>query len=458
MRLVQEILSATRVARDTTINSWSRICSVFFDSVAASYPYLVETNIRDIGGATLDLLENGTTDDHSIRNAQYPPLQVSRLEEPALRALYEVGALHIDPSGNPVVEPSPAALFRGLARLALPVKNLTGIVNSVRKWRGQPPLTASEFSDLDSEVFVALKNGLHRSLGEYWFRSLNRASYLTGRAYILPCTPLRGSQEFYEEGITFYRGQGSDAAVYIYSTTSGLIIPSEFHGDASKNHYRYQYFTEGILGRTAAYRIYQWERYRTAKGLATGYVQASDASAKTLYRDQAIETLCRFADSINLAILETDHFDLWKEWHTLVGPRRQQISIRSEDLKGKIGCGIVYDAEAFRARADFARNAGRVIGLYGTIGVASGCDLFRTYGPAVAVAAAACALLSTGFERLARLIRDPLICKCAQDRDAVREIKQLGKPLSPPEVEAVVDDLLATGLRILTLEKSKNAV
>lgn len=184
MKIVQEILSATRAARDTAIKSWSRICSAFFDSVAASYPHLVETNIRRIGTATLDLLEHGATDDPFIRNAQYPPLQVSRLEEPALRALYEVAALHIDPSGNLVVEPSPAALLRGLARLALPAKFLTGIVNAARKWRGQSPLTASEFRDLDAEVFVALKNGLHRSLGEQWFCALNRASYLAGRAYV----------------------------------------------------------------------------------------------------------------------------------------------------------------------------------------------------------------------------------------------------------------------------------
>lgn len=455
MKLVHDILGATRAAKNAAIKSWARVCTAFFDAVEASYPDLVEANIRRVGAATLDLLEHGATDDASIRSGQYPPLQGSQLEEPALRALYEVGALRIDPAGNPVVEPSPAALLRGLARLALPTKYLAGIVNAARKWRGEAPLTASEFRDLDDELFLALKSGLRRSLGEQWFRILNRASYLAGRAYILPCIPLRGSQEFYEEGIAFYRRQGSDVAVYIYSTTSGLIIPREFHGDASKNHYRYRYFTEGILGRTVADRIYQWERYRTAKELAKGYVQMSDASGKDLYREQAIETLGRFADSSNLAILEADRFDPWKEWHTLVGPRRQQISIRPEDLKGKIGHGIVYDADAFRMRADLTRDAGIAIAAAGAVGAAYDFELFKTYGPAVGVAAAACALLSTGLDRLARLIREPLISRCTRDSTKVREVKGLGKTLSRRKVESIVDDLLAAGQRILSLEKDE---
>jgi len=414
---------------------------------------LVETNIRGAGAATLDLLKHGVTDDPSIRVAQYPPLQTSRLEEPAARALYEVGALHIDPSGNPVVEPGPAALLRGLARLALPTKSLFGIVNAARKWRGQLPLTESEFRDLDSEFFLALKSGLHRSLGEQWFRILNRASYHAGRALVLPCIPLRGSQEFYEEGIAFYRRQGPEAAVYIYSTTSGLIVPREFHGDANKNHYRYRYFTEGVLGRTSANRVYQWERYRTAKELAKGYIQASDLSAKTLYRDQAIETLSHFSAATNLAILETDHFDPWKEWHTLVGPRRQQISIRPEDLKGKIGHGVVYDAEGFKARADLMRDAGRMIAAAGALGVAYDFNLIKTYGAGVAVAAAGCALLSSGLERLGPLVSEPLMAKCAQDRTKAREVKPQGKTLSPQEVETIVDDLLTAGQNVLALEK-----
>ncbi len=446
MRLVRDLLQATAMVRQAGIKSWSRVSAAFLDSVAASYPDLVEANIRNTGPATMDILGHGVTRESGMSDAQFPVLPVDGLDEPVFRALYEVGAIRLDPAGNPVVEPGPAVLLRGLARLALPPKYLRGVVNAARKWRGHEILSESEFRALDAEILAAVRNGLRRCLGETWFQELNHASYLAGRACVLPCMPLRGSQEFYEEGRRFYSGQGAGATVYVYSTTSGLVIPREFRGDASKNHYRYVYFTKGILGRAAADRVYQWERHRTAKELAEGCEQAAGPSAKAEYRREAIETLSRFSARRNLAILEADHFSAWKEWNTLVGPRRHQVSMRSEDLKGKIGHGVIYDLDAFKARADLARDAAVFMDAAAIAG------LIKAGGPAVAVAAASCVLLSRGAERLPSLVRQPLLHKCAQDQHKARVIKGLKQTLSPDQVESVVDDLLAHGARIVALK------
>jgi len=277
---------------------------------------------------------------------------------------------------------------------------------------------------------------------------------------VLPCTRLPHSQEFYEEGINFYRGQGADSEVFVFSTTSGLVIPREFRGDASKNHYRYRYFTQGILGETACLRFYQWERYRTAKEFASAYLALGKRDARDAYLQEARDTLGRFSDASKLAIYECDHFDAWKDWHTLVGPQKQQLSIRPEKGTGAIGHGVLYDAAGFKRRSDLFADFARLTTAAGVGGMLEGGRAFvTTFGPAMAVAASACALLGLSTQRIGQLIRDPILDKCRREKErpGVRVIKAHGESLKSAEIAHIVDELLNVGQIILKSERKAQA-
>ncbi len=456
MRFVKRIVQGAKATRKGILKVWGGLCETYFDAVSSAYPELVEANVRELGDPTIDLLESGETNNDAIDNPQYPRLSLDPFGDPAMRALYEVGAIRLHPSGDPIVEPSPVALLRGLARLALPRRFLIGIVNASRQRRGDPPMNNSEFADIDRELFEALRRGLVRSLGERWFGALNKGAYYLHRSMALPCMRLPHSQEFYEEGINFYREQGVDADVFIYSTTSGLIIPREFRGDETKNHYRYQYFKKGILGTSSCIRVYQWERYRTARELSLGYEQTSTESQKKEYLNESYDTLARFANAKNILINEVERFSTWKSWCTLVGPQRQLLSIRDKDQKRKIGHGIAYDAIPFKKRADLLADAAKVISAAGVLGATIGKEEFvKQYGPAVVIAAAACAVGSVATRRLSSCLRRPILKRCDEDRKSpdTHMIKDVGQILSRDKVVKIVDGLLNDGIRIHESER-----
>jgi hypothetical protein len=463
MKLIKQILAAAKATPGGLLKSWAKVCSSFFETVTQIYPHLIKTNLEGLSSATLDLIEKGETDNPSITRSQYPNLPLSEFSDPVFQALYELGAVQLHPSGVPVVDPTPAVLLRGLARLALPKKFLIGIVNASRSFRGYPPLTESEFDALDKEMFFYLRRGIEKSFGEGWFVLLDKGAKLLHRAMVLPCLRLRGSQEFYEEGINFYSNQGSDSEVYIYSTTSGLIIPREFKGDANKNLYRYNYFTKGILGHTSCNRIYQWELFRTATELARGYNNCTTNQEKQSYLSDACNTLRRFGKAPNLAIYEVDNFESWKEWFTLIGPEKQQLSIRPKEKKGIIGHGISFDAIAFRKRSDLLRDIGIILSGAGVISSSFGHHSFlNDYGPAFEVAAASCLFTSAVTERIGRLLREPVLRKARIERDSselpgsnVRRIKQLGEKIEERKIIDTVDRLLEAGNNLLTHEQQK---
>jgi hypothetical protein len=457
MKFVKRLVDAVKTTRRGILKTWGGLCESYFDVVSSTYPELIEMNVRELGSPTVELLEYGETSDEAIEKPQYPRLALDPLDDPATRALLEVGAIRLHPSGDTVVEPSPGALIRGLARLALPTRFLIGIVNSARQRRGDPPLSDAEFGSMDRELFESLRRGLRRSIGEGWFGALNQASYHLHRRMALPCTPLPNSQEFYEEGINFYRGQGADAEVFVYSTTSGLVIPREFRGDASKNHYRYQYFTRGVLGTSACTRVYQWERYRTARELALGYERAGTQNRQRQYLEESFDTLARFADAKNISIHEAKHFSSWKSRCTLVGPERQFLSIRDKDQQLKIGHGIAYDVGPFEKRSDLLRDAANLINGAGALGTVIGeAELVMEYGPAVAVAAAACAVGGVATKRLSSCLRIPLLRMCKEDCESsdTQVIKDVDEALTRDEVVSVVDGLLSDGSRILESERA----
>jgi hypothetical protein len=441
LKVIRNILGVAKATRKGLLRTWGRVCEAFFESVKATYPELVEANIRRTTRATIDIFHKGETDDTGIDEPQYPRLPLDPLSDPVFKALCEVGAVRIHPSGDPIVEPTPAALIRGLARLALPNKFLLGLVNATREHRGSKVLAKSEFDELNEDLFDGIRKGIQDSLGENWFSLFNKASYALHGALVLPCTRLPRSQEFYEEGINFYRGQGDGAELFIFSQTSGLVIPREFRGDASKNHYRYQYFTKGILGKSKYIRRYQWERYRTAMGLAEGYEEEKRRGGEDAYRKEAVETLQRFGRYKRLAICEVDHFGPWKRWNTLIGPNRQQVSIRRAEKRLKIGHGVLYDVAGVKKSSTLLRDASYVLGGAGVV-----CE-----EPMLAIAACGCALLRIPTERLQPFINKSFVRRCTDELNSsgVRVIKRVGEKLPKSEVERVVDGLLEDGLIIL---------
>jgi len=456
VRFVKNIVQGAKGTRHGILKAWGVLCEKYFDAVSNTYPELVEANVRELGEPTIDLLESGETNNNAIDNPQYPRLSLDPFDDPAMRALYEVGAIRLHPSGDPIVEPSPVALLRGLARLALPQRFLIGIVNASRQRRGDPLMNNSEFAAIDHELFEALRRGLARSLGERWFGVLNKGAYYLHRSMALPCTRLPHSQEFYEEGINFYREQGVDANVFIYSTTSGLVIPREFRGDETKNHYRYHYFKKGILGISLCTRIYQWERYRTAKELSLGYERALTDSEKQEYLNESYDTLARFANAKNILINEVKRFSTWKSWCTLVGPQRQLLSIRDKDQKQKIGHGIAYDAKPFKKRADLLTDAAKVISAAGVLGATIGKEEFvKQYGPAIAIVAASCAIGGVATRRLSSCLRKPVLKRCDEDlkNPDTHIIKDVGQTLSRDKIVKIVDGLLNDGIRIHESER-----
>ena len=105
MRFVRRLVAGAKLPRRGILKIWGNLCESYFDAVSSAYPELIETNVRELGQPTIELLETGGTSDDTIDRPQYPRLSLDPLHDPATRALYEVGAIRLHPSGDPVVEP-----------------------------------------------------------------------------------------------------------------------------------------------------------------------------------------------------------------------------------------------------------------------------------------------------------------------------------------------------------------
>jgi hypothetical protein len=140
-----------------------------------------------------------------------------------------------------------------------------------------------------------------------------------------------------------------------------------------------------------------------------------------------------------------------------VGPERQFLSIRDKDQQLKIGHGIAYDVGPFEKRSDLLRDAANLINGAGALGTVIGeAELVMEYGPAVAVAAAACAVGGVATKRLSSCLRIPLLRMCKEDCESsdTQVIKDVDEALTRDEVVSVVDGLLSDGSRILESERA----
>jgi len=108
----------------------------------------------------------------------------------------------------------------------------------------------------------------------------------------------------YELGPTMYRDEAH--SLFVFSRTSGLIIPSEYYGDADNNPYRRIYFDEGILGDSGRNLkiYYQWNQPTTAIRLFEGFAAAERVGAGDKYKTNAADILSKFFRHRNIQISE----------------------------------------------------------------------------------------------------------------------------------------------------------
>ena len=115
------------------------------------------------------------------------------------------------------------------------------------------------------------------------------------------------STDLYESGSLLY--QNNSEAIFIFSTTSGLVVPSEYapqlygYDEINKDPHRMQYFDNGLLNdNTKLKRFYQWNRYSTASGL----FKNCEMCGKERIRQASVEILGRALRMPNFAIVEAD--------------------------------------------------------------------------------------------------------------------------------------------------------
>jgi hypothetical protein len=115
-----------------------------------------------------------------------------------------------------------------------------------------------------------------------------------------------GPNELYDSGSIIYKN--SSQAVFIFSRTSGLVVPAEYDprkysvDKHPKHPARSKYFDELLNEQTELLRFYQWNRYSTAKRL----YESCQSVGKILTKSGSIEILARALQMPNFEITEAD--------------------------------------------------------------------------------------------------------------------------------------------------------
>lgn len=115
-----------------------------------------------------------------------------------------------------------------------------------------------------------------------------------------------GPNELYDAGSRIY--QNSSQAVFIFSRTSGLVVPAEYdprkYGAEKqpKHPARSKYFNELLNDQGDLLRFYQWNRYSTAKRL----YESCQSVGLALTRSGSVEILSRALQMPNFEITEAD--------------------------------------------------------------------------------------------------------------------------------------------------------
>jgi hypothetical protein len=177
---------------------------------------------------------------------------------------------------------------------------------------------------------------------------LNEAVSYLRRKYGERFTAIQDVFTFYEQAISLYTP--SSEKIYIYSTTSGLVVPEEYFGDTRqmKSDYRRKYFDTGIAGKQAGElpKLYQWDKDTTARSLWEGFRRKSKDGFGDMYKKSAADILTQFLMVPNLEISEAS-FDSapWKKYMTLNTAKSILFSVRDKEIKQKIAHGFLAAVE-----------------------------------------------------------------------------------------------------------------
>lgn len=187
--------------------------------------------------------------------------------------------------------------------------------------------------------------GLGKDAGRLLLKA--RHAYQDLRGYIEPPSPIEpwDSSQLYDSAWLLYHNDSQ--AIFIFSTTSGLIVPSEYDPrrfgppGTTKAAARLRYFTEGVLNdQTELKRFYEWDRYGTALGL----FRNCQERGKKVIKAAAIEILARALQMPNFEVTEADFgregavLEFVKSRLTLTCRRGVVISERDKRLRAITHC------------------------------------------------------------------------------------------------------------------------
>jgi hypothetical protein len=174
---------------------------------------------------------------------------------------------------------------------------------------------------------------------------------------------LRNSDDFYDSKVLYQKNRN----VYVFATTSGLMVPEEYYGSllsrklrtknkgvAEKNPLRLSYFNDGILhGIRNGCRVhYQFDIKRTSAAFKQGYMYADE---KNKYLEAASTILFEYFNEpeieISQSVFEEEGSILkndWRNWLTLVSEKYVVLSARQPETK-KMVHGLILDSNLFNA-------------------------------------------------------------------------------------------------------------
>jgi DNA-binding transcriptional MerR regulator len=184
-------------------------------------------------------------------------------------------------------------------------------------------------------------------------------------------TQIPDSLTFYSQGLTLYTPEAWE--VFIFSRSSGLVIPEEHFGDEEllKNPYRQSYFKHGLLAPdvTGLVRRYQWDEATTAQTLFRNHERHHGRGQGALYKKRCVELLTSVLMIPALELSEAD-FSLspWKSFLTVVSHEGVLFSTRSKAMRDHVAHGLLLNR---RAAAD-PRLSARLSALVGRSPTPSG--------------------------------------------------------------------------------------
>lgn len=126
--------------------------------------------------------------------------------------------------------------------------------------------------------------------------SIDTSRYLMLNEYRLTGN-MKDKINIYESGPVYYTS--ANQSLFVFASTSGLVIPTEYTGEIDRQYLRKSYFENGFFGEEAKLlqRYYQWDRRETAIELYKGYKLAYENGQEDLFISQSANNLARaFAD------------------------------------------------------------------------------------------------------------------------------------------------------------------